>query len=56
MSTDGEAVRAKSKWHVTDWSGNVFLGEYDAVVVRHGDGWRIAERIVAGLFGVYGSS
>jgi hypothetical protein len=43
--SDG-VVRARSKWHMIDWSGNVWVGEYNDVLVRSPDGWRINERVV----------
>ena len=43
---DGQ-VRVKSKWLVkSQIDGDVYLGDYDDVVVKTADGWRIKIRVV----------
>ena len=44
---DGDTVRVKSKWQAAYWDREgMRLGDYDDVVVRTADGWRIRERVV----------
>jgi ketosteroid isomerase-like protein len=44
---EGGRVRVKAKWLVRNpKDGNIYLGDYDDVMQRTPDGWRIQHRIV----------
>lgn len=44
---DGDTVRVKAKWLVkSHYDGNVYLGDYDDIMKRTPEGWRIKHRTV----------